>query len=153
MLFIESKLFFSKYPVKEMKTDKLNVKNMGKLATRLLNTYGLSESYCQNVCFEKYFKTTRYLFYRHFIEKSLLYEPWEELVHSCISEFISLNMDQVQKDQLIVCLFEMLYNHSDAREMCKWAKRLNVNLKILPAHVSKKFYFLTRTTFFTPKLR
>ena len=124
-----------------MKTDKLNVKNIGKLATRLLNTYGLSESYCQNVCFEKYFKTMRYLFYRHFIEKSLLYEPWEELVHSCISEFISLNMDQVQKDHLIVSLFEMLYNHSDAREMCKWTKKMNVNLKILPAHVNKKIYF------------
>ena len=118
-----------------MKTDKLNVKNIGKLATRLLNTYGLSELYCPNVTYDKFFKNMRYLFYRHYSEKSLMYEPYAELVHSCISEFNSLNVDQVHKDQLIVSFYGMLYNYSDAREMCKWTQKLKVNLNILPDFV------------------
>ena len=127
-----------------MKTDKLNVKNIGKLATRLLNTYGLSESNCLNVTYEKYFKNIRYLFYRHYTEKSLMYEPWEELVQSCITEFNSLNVSQAQKDQLIMSLYEMLYSYSDAREMCKWTIKLNVNLNILPDYVKKSYILLKK---------
>ena len=119
-----------------MRTEKLHVKNISKLASRLLKTYALDESCCPNIAHQKYYKNLRYLVYRRYIEKSLMYEPWEDLVQACISEYSNLHLSQAQINELKRDFIELLAINDENREVCKWTKRLNVNANSLPEYVT-----------------
>lgn len=106
--------------------DKLNRKNLTKFATRLIKTYAIDPTLCPNITNQKYFKNLRYLVYRRYIEQSLTYEPWQELVMECLT----------QADYLIGSLIEMLADNYDFKEIAFWTKKLNMDEILLPSYVS-----------------
>ncbi len=76
-----------------MRIDKLSRQNLCKLAVRLQAKFKLSMSECcPNIRREKCTKNIRYLIYRRYVERSMEYDPWQEVVDpSCIHLFYNVS--------------------------------------------------------------
>jgi hypothetical protein len=91
-----------------------------------MNTYKIDPELCPNVSNEKYFKNLRYLVYRRYVENSITYEPWQELVLECL----------INAQYLIESFFDLLADHNDKREMCVWLEKLHREPNTLPEYVN-----------------
>jgi hypothetical protein len=107
----------SKYNVNNVKIDKLSKRHLSKLVARLIKTYQIDPSFCPNVTNQKYYKNLRYLVFKRYVEKSITYNPWHDLISECLK----------QADYLLDDFFDLLYQHNDIEEICKWMKIMNIN--------------------------
>ena len=64
-----------------------------------------------------------------------MYEPWEDLVQSSITEYSTLNVTQNQINHLKLSFIDILANYNEIREICKWAKTLNIDTKTMSDNV------------------
>ncbi len=112
--------------VKDIRSDNLSNKYLGKLLTRLIKQYEIDASHCPNINNQRFFKNLRYLIYRRYIDHSIEYEPWKDLVIECLS----------QADYLTEVFFEMLADHQEFHEIKKWIKILNADVSTLSNYVS-----------------
>ncbi len=101
--------------------DKLSRKQLTKLQTRLMKLYNINPELCPNVTNIKYYKNLRYLVFRRYIEKSIMYIPWVELITECLS----------QANYLAESFIQMLAEYNDYREINIWL------LKLKPANLPK----------------
>ncbi|CAF0779065.1 unnamed protein product [Brachionus calyciflorus] len=113
------------YGIKNVKLDKLNRKNLSKLAIRMVKMYSIDPTLCPNITNQKYFKNLRYLIFRRYIEKSITYDPWQELVMECLN----------QAEYLAESFIDMLQEHSDIKEICFWLDKLKLNYDSFPTHI------------------
>jgi len=113
----------------------------------LIKLYKIDPSFCPNVINQKYHKNLKYLIYRRYVECSITYEPWQDLVMECLK----------QADYLNENFLTMLYEQDDVKEMSKWVKMLNLDLNEIPAYVIYTFlilfedFFLNNTYHFSLK--
>ena len=63
--------------------------------------------------------------YRRYVECSITYEPWQDLVMECLK----------QADYLIEIFLNMLDEHDDVKEISKWIEILKVDLNDIPSYV------------------
>ena len=68
--------------------------------------------------------------YRRYIEQSIDYEPWSDLIAECLS----------QAEYLIDTFLEILSDNNDYKEIKKWVDLLNVNVDSLSPYVSLFFF-------------
>jgi hypothetical protein len=108
------------------------------LITRLIKTYSLDDTLCPNILNQKYYKNLKYLMYRRYIEQSIDYEPWSDLITECLS----------QAEYLIDTFLEILSDNNDYKEIKKWINLLNVNHDSLSPYVSRFFNLLIVLIFF-----
>lgn len=97
-----------------------------------MKVYNIDAIQCPNVTSHKYLKNLRYLIYRRYIEKSIMYLPWHDLISECLDR-----ADQSAKEAFIT----MLADHDDYREASIWIQKLNIDSKRLPSYVNSKLYF------------
>jgi hypothetical protein len=95
------------------------------LAIRLIKAYQIDTSLCPNIINQKYQKNLKYLIYRRYVECSITYEPWQDLVMECLK----------QADYLVENFLNMLDEHDDVKEISKWVEMLNLNLNEMPSYV------------------
>jgi hypothetical protein len=69
--------------------------------------------------------------YRRYIEQSIDYEPWSDLITECLS----------QAEYLIDTFLEILSDNNDYKEIKKWINLLNVNHDSLSPYVSRFFIY------------
>lgn len=119
------------HSIKNVNVDKLKQKNLSKLAIRMIKMYSIDPNFCPNITNQKFSKNLRYLIYRRYIEKSISYEPWQDLVAECIE----------QADYLTESFFNMLYEHMDLKEIEFWIQKLNLELEKMPEYVGIRFSF------------
>jgi hypothetical protein len=132
--------------VSGVRADNLNRRYLVKLVTRLMKLYQIDASSCPNVVNQRYFKNLRYLLYRRYIEHSITYEPWQELILECLTQAYYLTDH----------FFEMLVEYCDIKEVCVWLDKLSIDSTSLPSYVSI-FFTLNRPepfklTFFDTKI-
>ena len=121
---------FSKYKVKDMRVEKLLPKNICKLAVRLQAKFKLSMAECcPNIRRDKCGKNVRYLIYRRYVERSMEYEPWQELCMEC------LLMEGTGLTSLAESFVEMLADHGDYREIHKWLGWLRIDRASLSSYI------------------
>ena len=106
-------------------TEKLSRKQLSKLGIRLMKLYGVDPELCPNITNEKYLKNLKYLMYRRYVDMSIQYEPWQELVLECLT----------QAEYLQETFIDMLTNNSDYKEIDFWLKKLNLEADTLPSYV------------------
>lgn len=123
------------HSIKNVKVDKLKQKNLSKLAIRMIKMYSIDPNCCPNITNQKFFKNLRYLIYRRYIEKSISYDPWQDLVTECLD----------QADYLTESFLNMLYEHMDFKEIEIWIKKLNLELEKMPDYVRILFYFIKKS--------
>lgn len=90
-----------------------------------MKLYNIDASLCPNITNQKYLKNLRYLVYRRYVEKSIQYPPWNDLITECLS----------QADYMAHTFIKMLENHDDYQEINVWIRKLNINLSTLPQYV------------------
>ena len=110
--------------MKNIKVDKLSRRNLTKLASRLMKTYQINERFCPNITNQKYFKNIRYLVHRRYIENSIAYDPWQELIADGL----------LHADYLIEPFLDMLADHNDVREICKWIRKLDYDINSISSN-------------------
>ena len=93
--------------------------------------YKVSPEQCPNVSNQKNLNNLRYLVFRRYVEKSVTYEPWQELVLECLT----------QADYLVENFLDMLIEYNDIAEICIWLDRLNIGLDTVPDYVRVLIYF------------
>ena len=106
-------------------------KQLFKLEARLMKLYNIDASFCPNITNQNYSKNLRYLVYKRYIEKSIQYPPWHDLIAECLS----------QADYLAHTFIKMLESHDDYQEINKWIGKLNINPSTLPPYVIDKIFF------------
>jgi hypothetical protein len=111
--------------VKIARIENFNRRYLVKLVTRLMKLYQIDAALCPNVSNQRYFKNLRYLLYRRYMEQSITYEPWQELVHECLK----------QADYLTDHFFEMLIEYCDVKEIHVWLDKLQIDVTTLPSYV------------------
>lgn len=118
---------YSKYrELKDVKSDKLSNKYLGKLLTRLIKTYEIDASLCPNITNQRFYKNLKYLVYRRYVEQSINYEPWKDLITECLT----------QADYLTDVFIDLLTEHNDFNEINKWINILDIDIQSLPTYVS-----------------
>jgi len=103
--------------VRNVKIEKLSKRHLSKLVTRLMKTYKIDAFNCPNVANQKYCKNLRYLVFRRYVEKSITYEPWHDLIGECLKH----------ADYLIDEFFNLLHQYNDIKEICKWMKIIDIS--------------------------
>ncbi len=96
-----------------------------------MKLYQIDPTSCPNVANQRYFKNLRYLVYRRYVEQSITYEPWHDLILECLT----------QAEYLIEHFLEMLVEYCDIKEVCVWLDKLNVDLSSLPSYVNLLFCY------------
>ncbi|CAL1536700.1 unnamed protein product [Lymnaea stagnalis] len=99
--------------IKSIKGEKLSKKVLSKFAMRLMKLYDIPPEACPNISENRAMGAIRYLLYKRYIEKSIGYEGWDDMVESAVGNNNSL------KQQLIM----ELLSYNDITEAVKWADK------------------------------
>uniref|UniRef100_A0A2C9JMJ3 3'-5' exonuclease domain-containing protein n=1 Tax=Biomphalaria glabrata TaxID=6526 RepID=A0A2C9JMJ3_BIOGL len=99
--------------IMSVKGEKLSKKVLSKFAMKLMKLYDIPPEACPNISENRAMGAIRYLLYKRYIEKSIGYDGWDDMVESAVGNNSSL------KQQLIM----ELLSYNDITEAVKWADR------------------------------
>ncbi|CAG5115917.1 unnamed protein product, partial [Candidula unifasciata] len=102
--------------IKNVKGEKLNKKVLSKFAMRLMKLYDIPPEACPNISENRAMGAIRYLMYKRYVEKSIGYSGWDDMVESAVGRNDNL------KQQLIL----ELLGYNDITEAVKWADRYSL---------------------------
>jgi hypothetical protein len=119
--------YIYKFKVNDMQSNQLRKSSLMKLVTRLLKHYNLGNGHklCPNVWRIKNYKNIKYLMTKRYVEGSLSYETWKDLIHDCLIK-IPLLVDD---------FFYFCIDHGDPNEIHNWLEILNIDIKSLNSDI------------------
>ncbi|KAF4524851.1 hypothetical protein B566_EDAN014702, partial [Ephemera danica] len=99
--------------VVDVKYEKLQMKPLRKLLTRLIKKFGISNDLCPNLSQKQRAGGLKYLFYKRFVDKTIGEESWREMAHEAVENSPDLQLELIQKVASYGCIPEAVY----------WARR------------------------------
>ncbi|KAM4661974.1 exonuclease mut-7 homolog [Discoglossus pictus] len=109
-----------------IRTDKMNLKTLCRLAFKLLEQYNLDPGLCLNLINQRHLGTLKYLMYKRFVEKSMTHENWTDHVQNTVTDNCWL------QEQLVI----LLTRHCDLETAGRWALSFNLPKETLPVGVA-----------------
>lgn len=118
--------FIEQYNYKDLKLQTVTVKFLNRFITRLSKEYNISRELTPNLNRIQTYGALQLLIYKKYVQKSLNYDSWEEMIKITIPK----NLPEFHMVVIDGCC-----DHHDFQEATKWALFFNMDPMQLPSYI------------------